>query len=68
MINTKMSLDKCREMVNRIQLGNTPEEIRKRCNVAEKWLKANEVISNEEYDDLMRTVSYLYRESYHLTF
>lgn len=64
-INTKLSLNGCWKMVNAIQGGRTPAEIRKRCNIAEEWLNANEIISNEEYDDLMMTVSYLYRESYH---
>lgn len=52
-------------MVNAIQNGRTPEEIRERCNIAEEWLQANEVIDNETYDSMMMTVSYLYRESYH---
>lgn len=53
-------------MVNAIQNGKTPEEIRERCQIAAEWLKANEVISFEEYDDLMNAVSYLHRESYHI--
>lgn len=65
-INTKLSVNGCWEMVNGIQSGRTPDEIRERCYIAEQWLKANEVITNEEYDDLMRTVAYLYRESRHI--
>lgn len=64
-INTKLSLNGCWRMVNAIQGGRTPAEIRQRCNIAEDWLNANEIISNEEYDDLMMTIAYLYRESYH---
>ncbi len=64
MINTKLSLRGCWEMVNRIQNARTPEGIRERCEIASNWLYANEVISNSDYDDLMRTVSYLYRMSY----
>ena len=65
-INTKLSIKGCWEMVNRIQLGNTPKEIRDRASIAEKWLIANEVINNEQFDDLMNAVSYWIRESYHL--
>lgn len=64
-INTNLSLDKCWKMVNRIQLGKTPEEVRDRCHTAETWLKANKVISNEQFDELMMAVAYLHRESYH---
>lgn len=63
-INTKLSASRCWDMVNRIQNGKSPEDIRRRCNVAEEWLRANEVISNSEYDELMMAVSFLYRESY----
>lgn len=65
-INKKLSLKGCWNMVNRIQLANTPEQIRERCRIAEEWLTANEVISNEEYNELMKSVTYLNRESYHL--
>lgn len=64
-INTRLPLKRCWDMVNRIQKGNTPQEIRRRCQIAEEWLTANEIISNEEYDALMMTVAYLHRESYH---
>ena len=64
-INKNLSPDRCWKMVNKIQLGKTAEEIRERCHVAEQWLMANVVITNEEYDDLMMAVSYLHRESYH---
>ena len=65
-INTKLSLSGCWKMVNAIQNGRTPDDIRHRCRIAEEWLIANEVISNEEYDDLMMTVSWIHRESYHM--
>lgn len=52
-------------MVNAIQGGKTPAEVRERCRIAEEWLNANEVINNEQYDDLMMTVAYLHRDSYH---
>lgn len=63
-INENLSLNRCWEMVNRIQNGRTPEDIRERCRVAEMWLTANKVISTSDYDDLMDTVAYLCRESY----
>ncbi len=64
-INTKLSVNGCWKMVNAIQNGKTAEEIRSRCAIAEQWLKGNEIISNSEYDELMDTVAYFYRESYH---
>lgn len=64
-INTRLSTKGCWRMVNAIQNGRTPEEIRERCNVAETWLKANEIITNDDFDDLMMTVAWLHRESLH---
>lgn len=52
-------------MVNRIESAQTPREIRERCIIAEEWLTANTRITNEEYDELMMAVSYIYRDSYH---
>ena len=63
-INTMLSVNRCWDMVNRIQDGKSPEDIRRRCNIAVEWLRANKVISNDEYNDLMMAVSFLYRESY----
>ena len=65
-INTKLSLTGCWRMVNAIQGGKTPSEIRRRCMIAEEWLKANEIISTDDFDDLMMAVAYIHRESYHL--
>ena len=65
-INKKVSVAGCWKMVNGIQKASTPEGIRERCRIAEEWLKANEVITNEEYDDLMMAVAFQYRESYHI--
>ena len=64
--NRNLSLKGCWDMVNRIQLADTPEGIRNRCRVAEEWLLNNDVIDNDEYDDLMRAVAYLRSESYHM--
>lgn len=63
-INTKLSLAGCWRMVNAIQNGKTPSEIRQRCYIAENWLNHNEVIGIDDYDSLMNTVAYLHRESY----
>ena len=65
-INTNLSLNGCWKMVNAIQNAATGIEIRERCDIAEKWLVENTVISLEEYDDLMKAVSYIYRESFHI--
>lgn len=56
-INPKLSLKGCWEMVNRV---NALEKL----HIAEQWLKANEVITNEEYNDLMMALSYISRELY----
>ena len=49
-----LNLSQCWRMVNRI---SNMEQVA----IAEEWLKkAN--ITNEEYDDLMMAVSYIYRE------
>lgn len=65
-INTMLSVKGCWRMVNATQNGKTPKEIRERCGIAEEWLKANEVIDAEQYNDLMMALSYIFRESYHL--
>ena len=56
-INPKLSLKACRAMVNRV---DNFEKLK----IAENWLRANEVITNEEYNDLMMTLSYISRELY----
>lgn len=65
-VNTKLSLKGCWKLVNACQNGNTPQEIRQRCAIAEDWLVKNEIITTTEYDDLMMAVSYIIRESYSL--
>lgn len=65
-VNTKLSLNGCWKMVNAIQNADTPEGIRERCRIAGEWLTANEIITMEQYDDLMNTVAYLCRESYRM--
>lgn len=65
-INRRLSLKRCWDMVNRIQKANTPQDIRRRCQIAEEWLTANEVISIDEYDALMMAVAYIHRETYHI--
>lgn len=65
-INKRLSVNGCWKMVNAIQNGKTPEEIRQRCAIAMNWLDENEVIDNDTYNDLMMTVSWLHRESYHM--
>ncbi len=58
-INPRLSLQRCWDMVNRV------ETVRQGA-VAEAWLTANEVITNEEYDELMRALTYLIREAYRI--
>lgn len=63
-INVNLSVSGCWKMVNRIQLGRTRAEILERCKIAEKWLRENKVLTNEQWNDLMRAVTQLYREAY----
>lgn len=56
-VNKNLSLKGCWTMVNRV---NTLEKMK----IAEHWLKLNEVISNDEYNDLMMALSYIGRELY----
>lgn len=65
-INRNLSVNGCWKMVNAIQNGTTPAEIRERANIAEQWLTANVVIDNDTYDELMNTVAFIVRESYHM--
>ena len=65
-INKKLSVRGCWAMVNAIQNGKTPQEIRERCDIAEKWLLANENLDVDTFDDMMRTIAYLYNESSHV--
>lgn len=64
-INRTLSSKGCWKMVNAIQNGRTPEDVRTRASIAKQWLNANEIISIDEYDELMDTVAYIVRESYH---
>lgn len=65
-VNKRLSLRGCWRMVNAIQNGETPKEIRRRAEIAEDWLYANEVIDEDELGELLRTVAYLVRESFHM--
>lgn len=65
-VNKRLSLRGCWRMVNAIQNGETPKEIRSRAGIASEWLRANEVISIDDFDELMDTVAYLVRESYQM--
>lgn len=58
-VNTKLSVKGCWKMVNSV---NTLQ----RAKVAELWLKKNEVISNDEYNDLMMALSWLTRDMYRM--
>ena len=63
-INNHLSLKGCWRMVNAIQKADTPEEIRRRCNIAADWLLHNDEITNDQYNDLMLAVTFFNRESY----
>lgn len=63
-VNKKLNYAGCWKMVNRIEDGADAQEIRRRCNIAERWLTANEVIDKEQFNELMMAVSFIHRESY----
>lgn len=56
-VNRNLSLKGCWLIVN---TAETLEE----CKIAYNWIYDNEVITNDEYDDLMITLSYKTREAY----
>lgn len=58
-----MTINDYWKIVNDIQTAQTEKEIRKRCNEAEKLIRADNSISNDAFDELMMTIAYLYRES-----
>jgi len=57
-INPNLPLQRCWDMVNRIDTVA-------QANVAEAWLRANNIIDNEQFDDLMMALCYQRREAYH---
>lgn len=65
-VNHELSVGGCWQMVNRIQLADSGMEMRRRCVLCEVWLFGNEVITTDEFDELMRAVSQCYRDSYKL--
>lgn len=62
-INDTLSVKGCWRMVNRAQADDPKEQLR-RCRIADEWLKANKVIGNDDYNDLMMSLTYLMREAY----
>lgn len=58
-INTKLSASKCWTMVNRV-------DTLEKAKIANMWIMENEVITNEEYNDLMMALSYITRELYRM--
>ena len=56
-VNTKLSLKGCWEMVNRV-------DTLEKATVAINWLENNELLSNEDYNDLMMALSWIMRELY----
>ena len=57
-------MNKYNDIISNIQAANSPAEMRKLCLQAEKLIKADSTISNEEFDTLMMDITCLYRESY----
>lgn len=51
-------------IINNIQAANTPAEMRRLCIQAEKLVRADETLTNSEFDTLMMDIAFLYRESY----
>ena len=63
-INVNLSVKGCWRLVNGIQNGKTPAEIRERASIAEEWITANKNIDIDTYNDMMNSIAYLIRESY----
>ena len=58
-----MANQKYWDFVNRIQVDN-PAETRRRCDLAIAVLD-KAPISTDDYDDMISSIAYIYRESYH---
>ena len=56
-INPNLSAQRCREMIARIQTVRQGA-------IAEAWLTANKVISKEDYDKLMRALTFRIRDAF----
>ena len=63
-INVNLSVKGCWRLVNGIQNGKTPAEIRERASIAEEWITANKNLNIDTYNDMMDSIAYLIRESY----
>ena len=63
-INVNLSVKGCWRLVNGIQNGKTPAEIRERASIAEEWITANKNLDIDTYNDMMNSIAYLIRESY----
>lgn len=63
-INVNLSVKGCWRLVNGIQNGKTPAEIRERASIAEEWITANKNLDIDTYNDMMESIAYLIRESY----
>lgn len=63
-INVNLSVKGCWRLVNGIQNGKTPAEIRERASIAQDWITANKNLDIDTYNDMMDSIAYLIRESY----
>lgn len=51
------------KIVNDIQMATSADKLRTLCNNAEKLIREDTHISNEDFDELMQAISYLYRNA-----
>ena len=58
-----MTVNEYWNIVNNIQVGKTPGEVRQRCNEAEKLIRADKTMDNDTFDELMMAIAFLYREA-----
>ena len=54
-INPNVSADSLRGMVSRVRCENDSDTL-DRCAVAERWLRANEVITDAEFDEMLSAI------------
>lgn len=58
-INRNLSYAGCCRMIKAIPKAKTADEMYERCGIADAWLKANAVLTDEQYHNLLYAVCLL---------
>ena len=56
-----MTVNQYWDIVNSIPALNDSMDIRSKCNSVEKMLKSDDTLSNDDFDELMMAISFIYR-------